>query len=105
MDVRILYLISLVRLDNGSKMFFFLVILFSNIFFLSFWLYKMYEEIKNTLRTNLQKVYLYLWLCGNKKRLEDEITRRAIQDENDILKEEFDRRILFKFIFYRTQWN
>ena len=105
MDVRILYLISLVRLDNGSKMFFFLVILFSNILFLSFWLYKMYEEIKNTLRTNLQKVYLYLWLCGNKKRLENEITRRAIQDENDILKEEFDRRILFKFNFYRTQWN
>ena len=88
-----LYIIFyIVRLDNASKLFLFLVILFSNIVFILYWIYKMYEEIKNTMRTNLKQVYLYVCLCGNKKRLEDEITKRAIKDENDILKEEFDRR-------------
>lgn len=82
------------RLDTGSKLFFFLVILLSNVVFMSYWAYKMYEEIKNTMRTNMKQVYLYVCLCGNKKRLEDEVTKRAIQDENDILKEEFDRRKL-----------
>ena len=52
----------------------------------------MIGEIKNTLRTKMGKLYLYLWLCGNKDKLEREKEYRAIQDENDILKEEFDRR-------------
>jgi hypothetical protein len=33
-----------------------------------------------------------MFLCGNKTKLEDEKKKRAIEDENDILKEEFDRR-------------
>ena len=38
------------------------------------------------------KLYMIVFLCGNKKRFEEEKLRRIIQDENDILKEEFDRR-------------
>ena len=52
----------------------------------------MYDEIKNTLRRNMGKLYLYLCLWGNKRRFEEEKLRRIIQDENDILKEEFDIR-------------
>ena len=74
-------------------MFFFIIILLCNILFLAFWGYKMIEEIKNTMRTKMGKIYMYIFLWGNKKRLEEERIRRAIQDENDILKEEFDRRI------------
>ena len=39
------------------------------------------------------KLYLYLCLCGNKMRYEDEKFQREIEDENEILKEEFERRI------------
>ena len=82
-----------VRLNEGSKMFFFLIILLSNIFFLAYWSYKMVGEIRNTLRTNMGKLYLYLCLCGNKKRYENEKINKEIQDESDIFKEELERRI------------
>ena len=49
-------------------------------------------EVKHLLRTKTERLYLYLCLWGNERRLKDEKYRRAIQDENDILKEEFDRR-------------
>ena len=52
----------------------------------------MMGEIRNTLRTKSEKVYLYLWIWGNEKRLKEEKLNRIIQDENDVLKEEFDRR-------------
>ena len=39
------------------------------------------------------KIYLYLCLCGNKKRYEEEKIRREIEDENDILKEEFEQTL------------
>ena len=38
-------------------------------------------------------MYLYLCLCGNKKRYEEEKRRREIEDENDILKEEFEQTL------------
>lgn len=46
------------------------------------------------MRSKMGKMYLYVFLCGNKEKFEEEKRRRAIQDENDILKEEFDRRKL-----------
>ena len=53
----------------------------------------MIGEIRNTLRTKMGKMYLYICLCGNKKRYEEEKIRREIEDENDILKEEFDHTL------------
>ena len=53
----------------------------------------MIGEVRNTLRTKMGKIYLYLCLCGNKKRYEEEKIRREIQDENDILKEEFEQTL------------
>ena len=49
-------------------------------------------ELKNTIRTKFSKVYLYICLCGNKTKLQEELKQRAIKDEHDILKEEFDNR-------------
>ena len=111
MDVSLYFInLNIVRLNTGSKFFFFLVILFSNIVFLLYWTFKMYEEIKNTMRTSLKQIYLYVCLCGNKKRLEDEIKKRVIQDENDIMKEEFDRRNALLLLFIELDeikklWN
>ena len=39
------------------------------------------------------KMYLYICLCGNKRRFEKEKELRRIEDENDILREEFERAL------------
>ena len=70
----------------------------------------MFGEVKNTIRSSMGALYLYLWLWGNKRRFEEEKLRREIEDENDILKEEFDRRKLLKILhksqfIYRAKWN
>ena len=52
----------------------------------------MMQEVKNTMRAKMGKLYMYIFLWGDKTKLEEEKIRIAIQDENDILKEEFDRR-------------
>jgi hypothetical protein len=72
MDVRYLKFNYIVRLSEAAKVFFFLVILIANITFISYWLYKMIGEVKNFLRTKFEKVYLYVFLCGNKTKLEEE---------------------------------
>ena len=76
-----------------SKWFFFLIILLSNILFLLYWFYKMLGEIRNTLRSRFGTIYLCVCLCGNKRRYEHEKRRREIEDENDLLKEEFEKAI------------
>ena len=64
----------------------------------------MIKEVENTLRAKFEKVYLYICLCGNKNKLEHEKVKRAIDDENEILKEEFDeRKLSIDYIEYRTQ--
>ena len=88
-----MFISIIVRLNETSKWFFFLVILLSNVLFLTYWTYKMIGEIRNTLRTKMGKMYLYLCLCGNKYKYEEEKKRREIEDENDILKEEFEQTL------------
>ena len=53
----------------------------------------MLGEIRNTLRSKFGTIYLYICLCGNKKRYEEEKKRREIEDENDLLLEEFEKTI------------
>ena len=74
------------RLNEGSKWFFFFVILLANLTFLAYWFYKMVGEVKNTIRSKMGKLYLYIFLCGNKKKFEAELIQRKQDDENYILK-------------------
>ena len=53
----------------------------------------MIGEARNTLRTKMGKIYLYICLCGNKIKFEKEKEMRKIEDENDILQEEFERAL------------
>lgn len=55
----------------------------------------MLKEVENTLRAKFEKVYLCICLCGNKEKLEREKLKRKIEDENDILKEEFHARMSY----------
>ena len=50
------------------------------------------QEVKNAMRAKMGKLYMYIFLWGDKTKLEEEKIRMAILDENEILKEEFDRR-------------
>ena len=78
------------RLSEGSKWLFFVIILSCNVLFLVYWCYKMLKELENTMMTKFEKVYLCICLCGNKNKLKYQKRKRKIQDENEILKEQFD---------------
>ena len=56
---------SNIELTESSKMFFFVCILFSNFVFFAYWSVMMYKETVNQFRIRFQRVYLYLFLCGN----------------------------------------
>ena len=52
------------------KMLFFLIIILSNILFFFYWLYKMLQEVKNTLVKKFEKLYLAVCLCNDRAKLE-----------------------------------
>ena len=59
-------------LNEHTKIFFFAVILISNLCFFLYWGIMMYLEIKNMLRSKFSKLYLFCCLCGNMRRLDKE---------------------------------
>ena len=59
-----------VSLGEKIELFFFAVILISNLAFVIFWAYKMYQELKSKFREKLPKIYLALCLCLNKQKLD-----------------------------------
>ena len=61
---------SVVTLSNNMKLLFFLVIMISNLMFFGMWLYKMIQEVRNTILLKMEKIYLYLFLCGDRAKLE-----------------------------------
>jgi predicted outer membrane repeat protein len=81
------------RLNEASNWLLFLIILLCNIAFIVYWWLKMLKEIENTLRSKFEKAYLIIWLWGNKYKLMEEKRKREEQDENEILKEQFDNQL------------
>jgi len=67
-----------------------MIILISNILFISYWFIKLYGEVKNDLRKKIEKIYLFVCLWGNREKLEEEKKQREIQDQHDINMELFD---------------
>lgn len=91
------------RLTYSSKIFLFLVILLSNILFFAFWAWKMLEEFKNTLMEKFQNIYLYIFCCGNKERLNSQLEKKKKRDQHDILLEELENRKLLHNYIFRTK--
>lgn len=77
------------QLSNFSSLMLFFIILFVNILFFSFWLYYMFLEVKNKFRKKAEKLYLWVFLCGNVKRLEEEKRLQIIEEENEVLREQY----------------
>ena len=80
-------------MDEGTKLFFFIVMILVNVLFLLYWLYKMFFEVKNTFRNKLAKVYILVCLWGKKDKFEEEKKRRAIKDQHDMLREQFENDV------------
>jgi len=49
----------------------------------------MFLEIKNKFRKKAEKLYLWIFLCGNVKRLEEEKRLQIIEEENEVLREQY----------------
>lgn len=66
-----------------------MIILFANLGFFGFWLYKMMEEVKSTLIKKLGKIYIMVCLCGHAERYDKMLKDVAINEENEILREKY----------------
>ena len=82
-------LLNIVRLSNSSKMLLFVVIMVSNIIFLFYWALKMYLEMRAMLVKKMGFIYLYICMCGNTQKYEFLKKEVLIEEENEILREDF----------------
>jgi hypothetical protein len=69
------------------KLAFFFIILLANFIFFAFWLYKMLLEVKVTLMKKMEKLYLLLFLCNDRVKLERLKNQQKIDEENEALRE------------------
>lgn len=74
---------GVINLSETMKLLFFLVIMLSNIIFFGFWAYKMLQEVKNTLIKKFERVYLAVFLCGDRNKLERLKNKQKIDEENE----------------------
>ena len=82
-------LISIVKLPEWVKILFFFFIVLSNMMFFLYWIYKMYIELKSLIIKKLGKIYLFLCLCMNKSKFDYEKKTIEIQEENELMREEY----------------
>eukprot|EP00347_Sterkiella_histriomuscorum_P017716 403348268 len=89
------------QLDENTKLFFFSMIMISNITFFSFFGMKMYQEVKQKFRAKASKLYMILCLCGNRQKLQDELDQHKLAEENEFLREEYFKIIeQIKKVYY-----
>lgn len=61
---------SAITLSDTMKFLFFAIIMVTNIGFFGYWTFKMIQEVRNTILKKMEKIYLYLVLCGDRVKLE-----------------------------------
>ena len=70
---------------------FFLIIILSNIVFLANWSYYIIKEARFIAIKKFKKIYLFLCLCNNKAKYKREKEKILIEEENEILREDFNK--------------
>ncbi len=80
---------SSITLSEPMKFLFFVIIMVANLAFFGYWFFKMMQEVRNTVITKLEKLYLYLFLCGDKIKLEKIKNQIKIDEENELLREKY----------------
>jgi hypothetical protein len=82
-------LLSGVKLDESTRLFFFFLIIISNLSFLIYWAVMIYFEIRSMLIKKLGTLYAMFCLCSNNNKLEKLIEQISINEENETLREKF----------------
>jgi len=72
-----------ITLGEITKFVLFGVIMLANLIFFGYWLYKMLLEVRNTLIKKFEKLYLYLFLCGDRNKLERMRHKQRMDEENE----------------------
>jgi len=80
---------GIVSLSSNMRLVFFFIIMLANLVFFGFWAYKMLLEVKNTLIKKFEKLYLALCLCNNRVKLESMKNKQKIDEENELLREQY----------------
>jgi hypothetical protein len=63
--------------------------LISNLAFLLYWAFMMYQEVKSMLIKKLGKIYALFCLCGNMDRLKRMEAKIKIREDNETLREKY----------------
>lgn len=82
-------ILSIVYLSNGTMIFFFVCVLLANIFFFAYWAMKMFIETRAMMVKKMQKIYLLVCLCMNRRKLERDVIANQIAEENELLREDY----------------
>ena len=80
---------GVINLSETTRTVFFLIIMFSNAGFFGYWVYKMLQEVKNTLIKKFEKIYLLLCLCNDRVKLDRMKNKQKIDEENEMLREHY----------------
>eukprot|EP00347_Sterkiella_histriomuscorum_P016469 403353061 len=78
-----------IDLGSQTEMFFFAVILISNLLFFMYWVLKFLVEVKVMLIKKFEKVYLILFLCFDRELLEKHKIQQKIDEENQLLRDQY----------------
>ncbi len=84
---------GIINLSETMRLFFFMVIMISNIVFFGYWVYKMLQEVRNTLIKKFEKIYLHIFLCGDKVKLDKMKNQQKIDEENEQLREQYFKQL------------
>ncbi len=81
--------LSGIKLDESTRLFFFFLIIFSNLAFFIYWFIMVYFEIKSMLVKKFGRIYVMLCLCGNFNKLVKMHEQIQVHEENEVLREKF----------------
>jgi hypothetical protein len=82
-----------ITLSEPMRFVFFLVIMVANLTFFGYWFFKIQQEIRNTLLQKAEKLYLLLFLCGDKRKLDRMKHQLKLDEENELLREKYFKSV------------
>ncbi|CDW82066.1 UNKNOWN [Stylonychia lemnae] len=82
------------QLSDNVLLALFAIILISNCIFFFYWLYKMLFEVRGKIMRSIPKLYLFLCSCNNQQKFQRGLRQLQIDEENETLREEFNKKKL-----------
>ena len=60
-------------MSDSTQNILFVLIVFSHLLFISYWIYYFFLEMKKTIRSKIPGIYQIIFLCCNKRKLKSEL--------------------------------